>query len=210
MITFQTITCSTALAFTVKNQLCMLRLCIRQRLYLNLNALTRVALSFAALCILQRLGGRSIKKAVSMGKHKVVNIQTKEQLKAGHRLAKILGLMPENVQNSFTDEQLKNLKVAVTASSRKKHTIDIRSVISLFSYRYYYVIIAGREQREMSRREVRLKRLMYLLFLSLFLTFSALLGILVLYLLKSAIGIDIFPDFSFGVWRWFKMTFLDA
>ena len=33
---------------------------------------------------------------------------------------------------------------------------------------------------------------------------STLFGILVLYLIKSALGIDIFKGFSFGVWDWFK------
>lgn len=140
----------------------------------------------------------------------MVNLQNREQLKTDRRLNKLLCLMPEEVQDSFTDEQLKNLKVAITANSWKKHAIDIRSSISLFSFRYYYVFIAGREQRQMTRQEIRLKRLMYLSFFSLFLTFSALLGILLLYLIKSAIGIDIFPDFSFGVWTWFKATFLGA
>jgi len=145
-----------------------------------------------------------------MAKNKVVNMQTREQLKADQRLGKILCLMPRHIQDSFTDEQLKNLKVAITASGWKKHAIDIRSSISLFSYRYYYAFIGGREQREMSRREIRFQRLIYLLFFSLFLTFSAALGILLLYLIKSAIGIDIFPDFSFGVWSWFKGAFLEA
>ena len=145
-----------------------------------------------------------------MDEKNVVNLQTREQLKTDKRLGKILCLMPEDVQDSFTDEQLKNLKVAITATSWKKHAIDIRSSISLFSYRYYYVLIAGREQREMSRKELRFNRLMYLLFFSLFLIFSTLLGLFLLYLIKSATGIDIFPNFSFGVWSWFKVTFLEA
>ena len=142
-----------------------------------------------------------------MNENNVVNLQSREQLKTDRRLAKILCLMPETVQDSFTDEQLKNLKVAITATSWKKHAIDIRSSVSLFSYRYYYVLIAGRDQREMSRRELRVQRLIYFLFFCLFLIFSTLLGILVLYLIKSAMGLDIFPDFSFGVWGWFKGLF---
>lgn len=35
------------------------------------------------------------------------------------------------------------------------------------------------------------------------LTISTLLGLLVLYLLKSAAGIDLFPGFSLGIWGWF-------
>lgn len=145
-----------------------------------------------------------------MDKNNVVNLQSRKQLMTDKKLAKLLCLMPKNVQDSFTDEQLKNLKVAITATSWKKHAFDIRSSISLFSYRYYYVLIAGRDLREMTRKEIRVKRLMFLLFFSLFLTFSTLLGMLVLYLIKSAMGIDIFPDFSFGVWGWFKTALLEA
>ena len=93
-----------------------------------------------------------------MDNNNVVNLQSREQLKTDKGLAIIFSLMPENIQDTFSDEQLKNLKVAITATSWKKHAIDIRSSISLFSYRYYYVLIAGRDQREMTRRESRLKR----------------------------------------------------
>ena len=34
-----------------------------------------------------------------------------------------------------------------------------------------------------------------------------LLVTLSLYLIKSAMGIDVFPHFSFGVWDWFKKVF---
>jgi hypothetical protein len=37
---------------------------------------------------------------------------------------------------------------------------------------------------------------------------SAAVGILVLYLIKSALGIDLIPGFSFGVWGWFQDEFL--
>lgn len=141
-------------------------------------------------------------------RNKVVNLQTREQLITDKKLGKLLCLMPKDAQDSFTDEQLKNLKVAVTASSWRQHGIDIRSSISLFSYRYYLVFLAGRELRQMSRREARWQRLLLVLFFCLFLTFSTLLGLLVLYLIKSAMGIDIFPNFSFGVWSWFKTAFL--
>lgn len=36
----------------------------------------------------------------------------------------------------------------------------------------------------------------------------ATLAVLVLYLVKSALGIDLVPGFSLGVWGWFKGAFL--
>lgn len=53
-----------------------------------------------------------------------------------------------------------------------------------------------------------LQRLSMALVLSVFLLFSAALGILLLYLVKSALGIDLIPGFSFGVWGWFQHSFL--
>lgn len=38
--------------------------------------------------------------------------------------------------------------------------------------------------------------------------FSVLTGLLLLYLLKSALGIDLVPGFSLGIWGWFKDVFL--
>ena len=45
--------------------------------------------------------------------------------------------------------------------------------------------------------------------LTVFLSFSALLGLVVLYLIKSAMGIDLFPNFSLGIWSWFKENILN-
>ena len=53
-------------------------------------------------------------------------------------------------------------------------------------------------------REQAIQRLAMATTLAVFITFSALVGILVLYLIKSALGIDLIPGFSFGVWDWFK------
>ena len=44
--------------------------------------------------------------------------------------------------------------------------------------------------------------------LTVFLLVSAAVGIVVLYLVKSALGIDLIPGFSFGVWGWFQEEFL--
>jgi len=40
------------------------------------------------------------------------------------------------------------------------------------------------------------------------LTIGSVLGVLILYLVKSALGIDLIPGFSFGVWGWFQEEFL--
>ncbi|WP_372882256.1 hypothetical protein [Psychromonas sp.] len=46
--------------------------------------------------------------------------------------------------------------------------------------------------------------------LLLLITMQILLILFFLYIGKSALGLDIFKDYSFGVWGWFKLTFLDS
>ncbi len=70
------------------------------------------------------------------------------------------------------------------------------------------MLLAGRNRRTLTEREKRIQRLSMALLLAAFLLFSTAVGILVLYLLKSALGIDLLPGFSFGVWGWFQQEFL--
>ena len=41
----------------------------------------------------------------------------------------------------------------------------------------------------------------------LFLSLSTLIGLVVIYILKSALGINLFEGFSLGLWDWLKQTF---
>jgi hypothetical protein len=136
------------------------------------------------------------------------NSAARDSLKNEIGMRKLLERMPEHVQDSFSEEQLSNLKVAIAARTWGNHAIDVRSTLKFFRYRYYYVFVAGRNRRELSSRERRLGLLIQAVALSVFLIFSTLIGVLVLYLIKSAMGVDIFPGFSFGVWGWFNGAFL--
>ncbi|MFQ3204307.1 MAG: hypothetical protein ACI87I_000148 [Pseudoalteromonas tetraodonis] len=119
----------------------------------------------------------------------------------------LLERMPKNIQSTFTDEQLAHLKIAIGARQWGNHTVDCRGVVKLFKYRYYYVFLAGRNRRELSAKEQKIARFTQAVFLSLAVTFTILLTLLVLYLVKSALGIDIFAGYSFGVWSWFMGLF---
>ena len=125
-------------------------------------------------------------------------------------IIKLLSRMPEEVANSFTDEQLTHLLTAVGSRGWGKHKVDFRGTFKLpfYQWRYYYVLLAGRNYRELSRQERRMSLTITAIISSLFIIFSATLGLLVLYLVKSALGIDIFPGFSLGIWDWFKETVL--
>jgi hypothetical protein len=88
------------------------------------------------------------------------------------------------------------------------HAVDARWTLKWWRWQYYFVFLAGRNRRVLTDREQRIQRLVMATTLAVFITFSALVGILVLYLVKSALGIDLIPGFSFGVWDWFKEEFL--
>ncbi len=119
----------------------------------------------------------------------------------------LLERMPKNVQTTFTDEQLAHLKIAIGARQWGNHLVDCRGVVKLFKYRYYYVFLAGRNRRELSKKEQKVARFAQAVILSTAVTFIILFTLLVLYLLKSVLGIDIFAGYSFGVWSWFKGLF---
>lgn len=118
----------------------------------------------------------------------------------------LLARMPQSVADSFNDEQLTNLMTAIGSRSWGNHTVDKRGTfkIPLYKWRFYYVLLLGRNYRELSRKERQFSLISVAIFSTLFLIFSASVGLLVLYLIKSALGIDLFPGFSLGIWHWFK------
>lgn len=118
----------------------------------------------------------------------------------------LLDRMPPNVAASFTDEQLAHLHSALGARSWKKHSVDIRSTFPLpfFRSRIYFVLLMGRNRRELSRREKQISAFTFACLIAGFISLSVLFGLLVLYLIKSALGINLFEDFSLGIWGWFK------
>ncbi|WP_425355989.1 3-phosphoshikimate 1-carboxyvinyltransferase [Pseudoalteromonas issachenkonii] len=119
----------------------------------------------------------------------------------------LLNRMPDHVQDSFTDEQLTHLKVAIGARQWGNHTVDSRGVIKFFKYRYYFVLLAGRNKRRLSEKEQKIASLSHAIIISIFSFVVITIFFLFVYLIKSALGIDIFSDFSFGVWSWFKEVF---
>lgn len=125
-------------------------------------------------------------------------------------IKKLLSRMPEEVASSFTDEQLTHLLTAVGSRKWGKHKVDLRGTVQLpiYRWRFYYVFLAGINYKKRSRQEKRMSLLITTIISSLLLMLCAALGVLVLYLIKSALGIDLFPGFSLGIWDWFKETFL--
>ena len=120
----------------------------------------------------------------------------------------LLARMPKDQQNSFSAPQIAALQAALGGGIR--HTIDFRPVVKvpLLPWSFYLVLLVGKNRREMSAREQLLAARTLFTLLICGITILGLFGLLVLYLIKSALGIDIFEDFSFGIWAWFQETFL--
>jgi hypothetical protein len=119
-------------------------------------------------------------------------------------VAGLLERLPKKNRNSFTDEQLLSLKIALSGRRWGHHAFDIRMALGFWRWHYYYVIIGGRERRQLSRRQLEVARITKALALLVFLSFSTLLGLLLLYLIKSALGINFVPGHSLGIWSWFR------
>jgi len=117
----------------------------------------------------------------------------------------LLERMPEAERDSFSDRQLQALKSAI--GSRRlwtRHAVDLRGGFSFWTWRYYFVILGGRERRRLTRKDVLMMRSVTALVASVFFLFSLLFGLLILYLLKSALGINLLEGYSFGIWQWFN------
>ncbi len=120
----------------------------------------------------------------------------------------LLNRMPEVVQESFTEEQLVHLKVAIGARQWGRHSIDSRGVVKFFKYRYYFVFLAGRNRRELNENEKKVAWIFQVVFISILTLIFIIVMALILYLIKSALGINLFDDFSLGIWHSFKSLFV--
>ena len=121
-------------------------------------------------------------------------------------MRRLLNRLPESMQQTLTDQQLSYLKVALGSGNWRKHPVDIRGTLPLpfLPSSIYFVVLLGRNRRALSRQERDIGLLSLLLLLLVFCLISLSLGLLALYLLKSALGIDLFADFSTGIWHWFQ------
>lgn len=111
----------------------------------------------------------------------------------------LLAKLPAEISSTFTGEQLQGLKQALDGPKRA-HAVDLRWTLGFWRWSFYFAILFGRDRRELTRRQLRMERIALAMAFSLFVTISTLFGLLVLYLVKSAMGIDIFPNFSLGIW----------
>ncbi|WP_313055405.1 3-phosphoshikimate 1-carboxyvinyltransferase [Pseudomonas lopnurensis] len=115
--------------------------------------------------------------------------------------------LPEHLRESFSNEQLQALRSVFGARSWVKHRVDLRGTVRLWGNHFYFAILAGRNKRNLTRPQQNLSLMAKAALITLFLLFCALVGLAILYVLKSALGINLFPGFSLGLWDWLKASF---
>lgn len=112
-----------------------------------------------------------------------------------HFIRNLLAKLPAESRDTFSDVQLMGLKAALGGREWGLHAIDFRHSLQFWRWHYYFVFVAGRNLRELTRREENLARLGTATALAIFIAVSTLFGMLVLYLVTSALGIDLTPGF---------------
>ncbi len=128
------------------------------------------------------------------------NKQEASEIIADYTLSRI----PLDVRSSFTEEQLLAIRTAlIQQSSSGRHRIAIRLTLPLFFRKYYFAFFFGRDRRRgtVSSENARIQRTPKLIrnivgisFLTVFTSGFILVILAFLYLIKYALGIDIFPD----------------
>lgn len=131
---------------------------------------------------------------------------TSSDIRQDPAVQRLLERMPPEVADSFTEPQLAHLRVALGARQWGKHRVDVRGTIGVGRWRYYYVLLAGRNIRS-EVRQGQLGLWMTSVVASVALIALCGLGLVVVYLVKSALGIDLFDDYSLGLWHWFLELF---
>ena len=130
-----------------------------------------------------------------------INLEINQSLKL------LLAKLPPDISESFSNEQLQALNLALNTPKRH-HAINLRLQLGFWHWKYYCNFIFGRDHRELTRREELTKGWVLAIVFWILIFISTLFYLVVLYLIKSALGIDIFPHFSLGIWGWFKSTYL--
>jgi len=121
----------------------------------------------------------------------------------------LLNKMDKSVADSFTYKQRKALQKVINARDWQQHRVDFRPTLALpfLPWNFYMVFLLGVNKRGLSPTERVMAATMFLFVL--FTIGLALIGsfFVVLYLLKSWLGIDLFANESLGLWDEFKAFF---
>jgi hypothetical protein len=125
------------------------------------------------------------------------------------KVNQLLRGMEKSVADSFTETQRKVLEKSITTQDWRKHTIDFRPtlVLPFLPWNFYIVFLAGKNKRELLPAERFIAFTMLLLVIFVFGLIIIGCAFLLIYLLKSWMGIDLFPNESLGIWDELKNYF---
>lgn len=107
------------------------------------------------------------------------------------------------ISQALTPEQkagIENAVVAITLGS--KHRVDSRRSFPFFGKRFYLVFLFGRGFRQRHRQESTVSTTLLTCLLLIAVLFVTYCILLTLYMIKSALGIDVFQHFHVGIWDW--------
>ena len=125
------------------------------------------------------------------------------------KVTELLNSMDENIAQSFNYKQRKALNKSLNMRDWRKHSIDFRPTIALplFPWSFYLVFLAGANKRELTNGERFIAFFMFFVVIFMFGLLAICVGLISIYLLKSWLGIDLFPNESLGIWDKFKHYF---
>lgn len=133
-------------------------------------------------------------------------MKPKHAIRKDPDIMSLLSRLPRETATTLTDTQLSHLKVAIGSGQYRKHKVDMRGTfpVPFYPSRIYFVFLMGRNVRNLSRQERNIAFTSMLLLTALFLIFSTILGLIIVYIVKSALGINLLEGFSLGLWDWIK------
>ncbi len=108
--------------------------------------------------------------------------------------------LDREVETSLTAEQKRGIEQALVRANRRHAIASIfRHSFPFLHRRYFVVFLFGRDLRKVSRESTLFGRIFATLLITLGVVFALLSILLALYMLKSALGIDVFKKISTSV-----------
>ena len=125
------------------------------------------------------------------------------------KVNQLLSGMEKSVADSFTYKQRKALQKSITTQDWRQHNVDFRPTLALpfLPWSFYLVFLVGINRRGLlpAERFIAFTMLLFVIFIIGLIIIGC--AFVLIYLLKSWLGIDLFPNESLGIWDKFKSYF---
>lgn len=119
-------------------------------------------------------------------------------------IGRFYAALDPDVEKTLTPDQKSGIEQALTeATLATRHPVDFRRSFPFLHRRYFVVFLLGRDLRKRPRESGAFSRIFTTLSVTVLILFCLLSMLLALYMLKSALGIDVFKHFHVGIWDWF-------